>query len=153
MRPDRMQIVFVQIRTPHAFSPERKIASGNVADAIDVSALCGRRNGNSGTTGTGTPKRRRMTGKWIKYKQWIPVQWPPDTNSQNCNTAGHYKLPGTGCFESEFSQRGMLHGFGIDAEETANGVLHRTAAIVEKKDGTVELMPVSCIQIIGTCHP
>jgi hypothetical protein len=59
MRPDRMQIVFVQIRTPYVF-PWRQIASGNIADAIDVSALCGCRNGNSGTTGTRTGHSKRF---------------------------------------------------------------------------------------------
>jgi hypothetical protein len=84
----------------------------------------------------------------ITYKKWIPVVYPPGTNSANQNTPGHYKTEGTGCWESGFSLRGWLHGFGVDSEETQNGIWQRTVAIVESCDNTIELLPVSCIRLI-----
>lgn len=84
----------------------------------------------------------------IKYKRWIPAQYPDGMHSRNVNTHGHCALVGTGCFEPEFSQPGILHGFGVQSEEITNGVLNMICAIVEKQDGTIELMSVSCIRII-----
>jgi len=54
-----------------------------------------------------------------------------------------------GSSKPEPVDRAQFHGFGCEYEELRDGVGNYTVAIVEWPDGSVETIPVNCIQFVS----
>lgn len=51
-------------------------------------------------------------------------------------------------YERTFDYVGTFAGYGLDIEEYENSIASYTCAIVEKDDGTVDLVPVRLIEFV-----
>lgn len=58
------------------------------------------------------------------------------------------KIPMGYYWEKIPDYQGDFVGYGVDVEEVDTGIASFTAAIVEKRDGTVDLVPLHLIQFI-----
>lgn len=73
----------------------------------------------------------------VKFKKYIPAEWPEGTNSTNQGTPGHYPIKGSAQYEDGFSEDGTFHEWGTDLLETETGAASYTVAIIERPDGTI----------------
>ena len=67
----------------------------------------------------------------VLVKKWILNQYIGE-NSKRVHVVG------TGCFEDDYTTKGIFHQWGSSFEEFDNGAANFTTAIVEFEDGTVE---------------
>lgn len=90
----------------------------------------------------------------VLFRAWIPPKRKEGATGQSY--AGDTE-PGTGCW-GDFTEPATFHGWGLSTEveqyQDRNDytmherVLYQVAAIVEKEDGTVELMTIDRIKFI-----
>jgi hypothetical protein len=72
----------------------------------------------------------------VKFKKWIPQETTKNDFGSNIVT------PNTGCFETEFSQNGIFHQWGLAMEDTVETVASYSIALIEKEDGSIsEVIP------------
>lgn len=77
----------------------------------------------------------------VLFKKWIPAEYPDGANSANCMTT-HRRLPGTNCWEDEFTHEGVFHQWANAFTEFENCIGNFAVALVELPDGTIsEVLP------------
>ena len=64
----------------------------------------------------------------------------------------YVKITDQGLYEKQDDGEGLatFHAWGVNCEEFTNGAGNFSTAIVERKDGTIENIPVDLIQFIYT---
>jgi len=80
----------------------------------------------------------------VKFNRWIPreVEFTGTSNLRGTK-------PGTNCFEKDYPNEGLFHGWGVNYNEFETGPGNYSTAIVELPDGRVEEVLPSNIKFVS----
>ena len=90
---------------------------------------------------TTTPNPAKLTMRKVRFKRYIP--------SVYSNESPFSLVPGTKCWEKDFTHEGLFHQWAAAYEEGTEGFGNYTVALVELPDGTVEPVLPCNIQFIN----
>ena len=80
--------------------------------------------------------------KKVLFKKWIPRELVKEEGASIS-----VPVPGTGCYEKDFTQEGVFLDWGIEYVDNGTGATF-TVALVMLSDGTVEKVCVENIKFI-----